>query len=162
MSRTGALRHKDYFRDARARVVVHREVRQVPTPQHRHEFYEIAIILAGTGEHVTGNYRHRVGAGDVLVIDPRRAHGYDATRGLHLVNVLVRKDLIPHLKRELGGLPGFHALFTLAAAGWQRDGYTNRLHLDAAGLRQAAEWADRIEEEASRGAEGAICWRKPA
>jgi AraC-like DNA-binding protein/mannose-6-phosphate isomerase-like protein (cupin superfamily) len=154
MARTGALRKRDYFRDARVRVVVHREVRQLPIPQHRHEFYEIVLIASGAGVHVTGGFRHRLEAGDVLVIDPRRAHGYEETRGLNLVNVLVRDDLVPQLERDLGRLPGFHALFTLAAARWREGAYISRLHLGREDRERAMEWVDRMEEEVQRGAEG--------
>lgn len=149
-----AIRRSDYFRDPRARVVVHREVGQVAMPQHRHEFYEIVLILSGSGLHATGDFRHRLEAGDVLVIDPRRAHGYEDTQGLNLVNVLVRSDLLPRISRDLGGLPGFHALFTLAAVRWQRSTYSSRLRLSPSEMRQAAEWVDQMEEESRRGAQG--------
>jgi len=154
MSSWQAIRRREYFRDPRARVVVHREVRQLPMSQHRHEFFEIVLILSGSGIHITGDFRHRLEAGDVLVVDPRRAHGYEDTRGLNLVNILVRSDLLPRIARDLGGLPGFHALFTLAAVRWRQSSYSSRLRLSPSDMRQAGEWIDQMEEETRRGAQG--------
>jgi AraC-like DNA-binding protein len=154
MPRMQAIQRKRYFSDPRARVVVHREVRQLPMSQHRHEFFEIVLILSGSGIHLTGDFRHRLESGDVLVIDPRRSHGYEDTRGLNLVNILVRADLLPRIARDLGGLPGFHALFTLATVRWQRSSYSSRLRLSAADMQQAGTWTDQLEEESHRGDQG--------
>jgi AraC-like DNA-binding protein len=154
MPKVQAIRQKQYFSDPRARVVVHREVGQLPMTQHRHEFYEIVLILSGSGTHLTGDFRHRLESGDVLVVDPRRAHGYEDTRGLNLVNILVRADILPRIARDLGGLPGFHALFTLAAVRWQRSSYASRLRLSPADMNQASAWTDQLEEESRRGEQG--------
>jgi AraC-like DNA-binding protein len=115
--------------------------------QHRHEFFEVVVILSGTGLHVTGGFRHRLAAGDVLFLDPRRAHGYEETRSLHLLNILVRDDALARIGRELAGRPGFHALFSVEAS--PRRGYDRRLRLTPAELEQIGDWAARIEEEAS-------------
>lgn len=151
MKRVPPLRRRDFFRDVRAGVVVSRQTRQLPMAQHRHEFFEVVLILSGTGIHATGRFQHRLEAGDVLVIDPRRTHGYADPRGLNLVNILVREDVWARIGRDLRTLPGYHALFTLAAVHWRDSPYAARLRLNAGDLRQASEWADRLEEESGKG-----------
>ena len=141
------LSRRDYFSGPHAAVTVRRELRQPPMGQHRHEFFEIAVILSGTGIHVTGGFRHRLEAGDVLFLDRRRAHGYEETRSLNLLNIMVRDDVLSRIGRELGKRPGFHELFSLEPHP-RRDGYNRRLRLAASELEQIGEWAARIEEEA--------------
>ncbi|CAN5760433.1 helix-turn-helix domain-containing protein [soil metagenome] len=138
-----SMRRRSYFRNRKLRVLVHREPHQVPIPQHRHEFHEIAIILSGSGTHVTGRFRHPLQPGHVLVIGHGRAHGYEETRGLNLVNILIRDDLLPRIARELGPMPGFHALFSMRKS----SSYASYLRLPPAELLQIAEWADRLEIE---------------
>lgn len=154
MPKNPRLRLRTYFQDPRAQVAVVREAGQADMGSHRHEFWEIVFVLAGEGHHVTGETRHPVSAGDVLVINNRRAHGYENTRQLSLVNVLVRGDALREAERELGGLPGYHALFTLEPARWRRRAFTSRLRLNAPDLRQASEWIASLEAETARAAEG--------
>lgn len=142
---TRTLTRRDWFRDPAASVAVRREVRQVPFGQHRHEFFEIAVILAGAGVHATGGFRHRLTAGDVLFLDPRRAHGYEEPRNLHLLNIMIPADTLARIGRELAGRPGFHALFSVEAP--RKGSYDRRLRLAPPELEQIGEWAARIEEE---------------
>lgn len=149
-----AVRRKSYFRHGNARVVVHREPSQPAIGQHRHEFLELVVILSGEGIHVTGEFQHRLQAGDVLVLSRRRPHGYERPCGLNLVNILIREDALPRLARDLRQLPGFQALFTLESMRWRQTSYTSRLHLSASDLAQVSEWADRLEEETNRTGQG--------
>lgn len=149
MGRAAILTRREYFHDPRASVTVRRELRQPPMGQHRHEFFEIAVILSGTGIHATGGFRHRLEAGDVLFLDRRRAHGYEETSSLHLLNIMIRDDALARIGRELAGRPGFHALFSVEASPRKdgKKGYDRRLRLAPAELEQIGEWAARIEEE---------------
>jgi len=152
--RIDLLRKQRFFPDKKTRVVVHRETRQSAMGQHRHEFFEIAFVLSGSGIHVTDHFQHRIGARDVLVLNSHRPHGYDQTLGLNLINILIRTDLITHLGRELGGLPGYHSLFTLEPVRWRRPDYISHLRLSAAEMTQIEEWANRLEEETFQKGQG--------
>lgn len=154
MAKNPRLRVGEYFQDPRAQVAVVRQAEQTAMSSHLHEFWEIVFILAGEGRHVTGDSRHVVSAGDVLVINNRRAHGYENPRELCLVNVLVRGDVLREAERELGVLPGFHALFTLESVRWRRREFTSRLRLRAGDFRLASEWIDALEAETAREGEG--------
>jgi AraC-like DNA-binding protein len=145
--RIGLLKRQQHFPDRKIRVMVNRQVRQSQIGQHRHEFFEIAIILSGSGVHVTDHFRHRIEAGDVLVLNSNRPHGYEKTLGLSLINILIRANLMERLRRELGRLPGYHALFTLESARWRRRDYISHLRLSPTEMAQIEEWTNRLEEE---------------
>ncbi len=149
------LRRATHFPDARARVAISRMVHQPPISQHLHEFSEIALILSGSGVHVTEGFRHELQAGDVLVISRRRAHGYEETSDLNLVNILFRDDVLPRIRRELGNLPGYHALFGADGAARRKAvGYISRVRLTAPELAQLEDWAGRLEAETLQAQQG--------
>jgi len=148
------LKRRHYFPDRKTRVAVHRQVRQSPMRQHRHEFFEIAIVLSGSGVHVTDHFQHRIEPRDVLVLNSHRPHGYEQPLGLNLINILIRSDLMDRLGRELGGLPGYHSLFTLESARWRRRDYISHLRLSAEELSQIEEWTNRLEEETHQQGQG--------
>lgn len=154
MKKRPLLRVEEYFRSERAHVAVHRLAAQTDMSSHQHEFWEIVFILSGEGRHVTGETRHEISTGDVLVINNRREHGYENTRELSLVNVLFRDDALREAERELGVLPGYHALFTLEPVRWRRRAFTSHLRLNTRDLRTASEWIDALEAEATRDTEG--------
>ena len=139
-----ALRSDHYFSNRRARVVIHRQLRQFPIGQHRHDFSELALVIGGSGVHVTGRFRQEIVRGDVLVITGQRAHGYEKTQGLHLLNILIRNSMLPRIGRDLRGLPGYHALFGDPA---RRQEYVSHLRLSSAEFAQVEEWGDRLEAE---------------
>lgn len=113
MPRSGCIQRKVYFRDPRLAVVITREKSQSAMPLHRHEFLEIAVVLGGSGLHRTPRGVRRILAGDVLVVNTSQSHGYESTRGLELANILVGEDVLREVEKELGTMPGYHALFTL-------------------------------------------------
>jgi len=154
MKKRPLLRVEQYFRNERAHVAVHRFAAQTDMSSHQHEFWEIVFILSGEGRHVTGETRHEVSTGDVLVINNRRAHGYENTRELSLVNVLFRDDVLREAERGLGVLPGYHALFTLEPVRWRKRAFTSRLRLNTRDLRTASDWIDALETEVTRESEG--------
>ncbi len=130
------------------RVTVHREPDQAAMRgQHRHDFFEVVWILAGRGVHVTGSFRHRIEGGDVLVLDPRRAHGYEECAGLHLINLLLDPSLVPEWQQTFSHVPGFQQLFLLTAEHWERQGYSSRLHLEGQDAADLNEWISRMETE---------------
>lgn len=144
-----------HFLDHGKRLNIHRVQRQEPVGQHRHEFFEIVLVLSGTGTHVTGTYRHHLQGGDTLVLNPRRTHGYEDCLSLNIVNILIRDDVLTRIGRSLGDLPGYHSLFHLESSRWRQREYTSRLHLDPKELERAEEWVRRMEEEMRRGTRAA-------
>lgn len=144
-----ALRSGDFFENPSQRILIYRRKSQEPYVQHWHEFFEIAVIFSGRGEHVTGGYRHTVQSGDVLVINNRRAHGYEKTERLALVNILIREDLLFALAARLREIPGYDALFGVEAEpdSWWRSIFTGHVRLSRDDLRQVEAWIESIESE---------------
>jgi AraC-like DNA-binding protein/mannose-6-phosphate isomerase-like protein (cupin superfamily) len=156
MPRIAQLRRKNFFPDAHSQVAVHREPVQNITGPHRHEFIEIVIVLSGQGVHVTEGARHQVQAGDVLVINSSRSHAYENTRSLNLVNILIREDVFHETEKQLGSLPGYHALFTLEPVRWKQREFTSHLRLKAEDLKLIVGWVDALEEETQKESEGGL------
>ena len=154
MPRIAKLRSKTYLPDAQAQVAVHRVPVQRDMGAHRHEFIEVVIVLSGEGVHITAGKRQRLQAGDVLVINSSRSHAYENTRSLNLVNILVREDVFRETEKELGMLPGYHALFTLEPVRWRQRKFTGHLRLNPQDLNLAVSWIDRLEEETGKRSEG--------
>jgi len=126
--------------------VIRREP-QIPYPLHTHSFSELVIILSGTGAHRVPGRRMPISAGDVFVIQGRRAHGYEDLDELYLVNLLFDPSLLDYPLQDLSRLPGYHALFSLEPR-WRGDGSTEaHLHLDADRLDSALGAVERIEDE---------------
>lgn len=113
--------------------------------QHRHEFFEIAVVLSGSAIHAAGRFRHRIEAGDVLFLDSHHTHGYEEPRNLNLLNILIRERVLGRIGRELADRPGYHTLFTLSPVR-DKDGFRQYLRLSPRETEQIAEWASRIEE----------------
>ncbi|MET0262250.1 MAG: helix-turn-helix domain-containing protein [Rariglobus sp.] len=141
------MKRKKFLGLPHRRVAVFRMPRQTAMMRHRHEFCEIVLILSGTGVHVTGGFRREIGSGDVLVINSRRAHGYERTRGLNLVNVLIHNEVLARIERSLRDVPGYRALFNTRAERWKRPHEGDRILLSATERTQAVEWIDRLETE---------------
>jgi len=115
--------------------------------RHRHEFVELVVVLSGEAVHVAGKVRQRVRGGDILVIPRSASHGYEETRGLNLINVLIRHDWMPRLVRDLRQLPGYHSLFPRRTPEGKP---LSLVHLTSRDLESVRTWIDLLEEEAKR------------
>lgn len=143
--RTELLLRRKYFGNRQSRVAVWRIPRQTPMSLHRHEFFEIAAVLSGAAVHRVGGVRHHIKEGDVLFLHPHFAHGYEETRGLNLLNILIRRDALSLLGREWADQPAFHVLFTLRGVpGGPRP--IRSVHLAPREMEQLEGWAARLEE----------------
>lgn len=141
------LKQDDLLRKGGGKITVRREPHQHPVKKHRHEFFEIFVVLSGEGTHVVGNFRARLQAGDVGVINCRRSHAHVDTNQLNLVNIFVREDIMEGLSKDLDVIPGFHSLFNAQINRWREEDAVNRVHLSEKDLQQVSDWIDRLEEE---------------
>ena len=80
---------------------------------HVHEFWELVIVVAGLGIHRTETGQYPISTGDVFVVAPGDKHGYRNTRNLQLNHVFFDLSRLRPQLRDIGKLPGFHALFTI-------------------------------------------------
>ena len=60
---------------------------------HDHAFYEMALVLSGSGFHVCGDSEESVQAGTVVFVPPGVAHGYRGCRDMEVYNCFFRAEL---------------------------------------------------------------------
>ena len=121
---------------------------------HFHEFYELALVVEGTGLHVSGGGDQRVGRGSVVFVAPGLSHGWRMGEGLVVYNCMLRVEAadfdLPWARRDewlgqLFGPPGVEpiqpALVTIEESALQ-DCLT---HLDAIRERPSSERSEAYD-----------------
>ena len=74
---------------------------------HNHDFYELNIVLAGTGIHCIEKGSFPVKSGDVFVIPPMVAHAYTDTKNLEVYHILFKKNFFTQNQAESKQVNGF-------------------------------------------------------
>lgn len=80
---------------------------------HTHQFYEINIVLRGSGAHYIADRRLMTQTGDVFVIPPNVRHGYSREGSLDVYHLLVSCLFFERYREETAAIPGFSALFSI-------------------------------------------------
>ncbi len=120
---------------------------QGDTPLHHHNNVELAVVTAGTGEHLTADGAWDIARGDVLVIPVGMEHGYARCRSLALVNLGydLAGAFIPEAR--LARLPGYHALTHLEPRLRAHHEFASHLRLDERQLTEVLGSIERLEAE---------------
>ncbi len=71
-------------------------------PLHTHSFVEVAFVVGGTGNHVCGAVATPLRVGDVLVLEPGRAHGYSDCDELAVLNCCFTEPFFDAILASLG------------------------------------------------------------
>jgi AraC-like DNA-binding protein len=79
---------------------------------HGHEFTELVFVLGGTGGHWLDGRTHDLARGDYFLLCGRQTHAYAKTRGVEVINVLIRDAFMRRHRGELRTLRGYRLLFT--------------------------------------------------
>lgn len=88
------------------------EERGFPIGMHSHTFYEINIIVDGSGYHYIEDQCIEVNVGDIFVLPPTWKHGYYTdNRNFKIFHILLSPYFIERYHQELSSLPGFTILF---------------------------------------------------
>lgn len=94
------LRSENFFSGELPIAVLPREPQPL-YPPHNHDFHELVLVTAGTGEHTTECGSHPLMAGDVFLVRRERVHSYTAIEGLQLINILYDPEkMLPVVIRE--------------------------------------------------------------
>ena len=80
---------------------------------HKHNFYEINIVLSGEGEHYIGDMSMPAVPGDIFVIPIGVYHGYVCTRELDVAHVILKGGFMERYYNDLLRVPGFSTLFEI-------------------------------------------------
>jgi AraC family L-rhamnose operon transcriptional activator RhaR/AraC family L-rhamnose operon regulatory protein RhaS len=80
-------------------------------PLHSHDFYEINIIISGSGTHYIRDRELLVGKGDVFVIPKNVKHGYCPSVNMSVYHILLSDRFSVEFGQLLDRLPGYRFLF---------------------------------------------------
>lgn len=80
---------------------------------HSHDFYEINIVMSGTGDHCIEHRKLPVSVGDVFVIPPMIAHAYTNTSNLEVYHILLKRDYVTQNRTESQQVQGFLQLMEI-------------------------------------------------
>lgn len=79
------------------RIFRHRQIRRT---WHDHAFFEIALVLSGSGFHKTLHRKTRIRPGDLYFFNVGESHAYEPRRtdeNLVLINILIQKSFFKNL-----------------------------------------------------------------
>jgi len=113
---------------------------------HNHDFYEMNIVLGGTGVHQIEREHFQVKRGDVFVIPPMTVHAYFNTEHLEVYHILLKKDFIRRNESESVKVPGFLKLMEIEPFLRQNGSDAMFLHLTPAQLAEIRSDLKFIEE----------------
>ncbi len=80
---------------------------------HTHDFYEINIVLKGSGTHQIKDACFNTKTGDIFIIPPMTVHAYYNTNNLDVYHILVHKKFILENQAESVTIPGFVQLMEI-------------------------------------------------
>jgi len=115
-------------------------------PMHNHDFYEINIVLSGSGTHCIENGKFGVKRGDVFVIPPMVAHAYTDTDNLDVYHILLHKNFVDQNKAEAEKVNGFLELTEIEP--FLRSNFVNAffLHISRMQLEQLKNELEFIDD----------------
>ena len=120
---------------------------------HNHNFYEVNVIMSGTGTHCIEHGSYTVSAGDVFVIPPNVAHAYINTKKLEVYHILLQKKFIEQYFEEASKVNGFLQLIEIEPLLRSNSSEAFFLHLNQYELRQFKNEKDFIDKD------GAFSWQ---
>lgn len=80
---------------------------------HLHNFYEINIVLNGSGIHYIENNMYKIKKGFVFVIPPGIYHGYRNNKNLEVYHILISNNYMARYASELECIESYIKLFSI-------------------------------------------------
>jgi len=84
-----------------------------PIGMHTHSFYEINIVVNGSGRHYIENRSCDAEIGNVFAIPPKIRHGYWSRKDLEIFHLLIPDGFFTSYAKVLANSPGSHILFEI-------------------------------------------------
>ena len=81
------------------------------TQYHKHNFYELAVVLRGAGTHLTDSQKLPLRPGSVFLLHPGESHAYEYSEPLTLMNFMFDSQILRPYRKSLSGLAGYPLLF---------------------------------------------------
>lgn len=80
---------------------------------HKQLFFEINIVIKGTGVHYIENNEVEASVGDVFIIPPDIEHGYTGGDGFDVYHIILNNKFMQKNMADLQMLDGFSVLFNI-------------------------------------------------
>ncbi len=100
-----------FFHEPSLQLKVVKRDPELPFRLHSHEFYELVLVIRGSGIHFSNHGEFQLGEGSVFFIPPGMQHGYKDVKDLALYNILIGKGMLAKNLLDLSDLPGFTSFF---------------------------------------------------
>ena len=113
---------------------------------HNHDFYEINIVINGTGTHRIMDSKISVEAGDVFVIPPQISHAYYNTSSLDVCHIIIKNEFINRNREESQNVPGYLHLMEIEPYLRQKNSQPMFLHLNLSQLSELRQEIKFIED----------------
>ncbi len=117
---------------------------------HRHDFSELMIVLSGQAEHIVGEQRSTIKAGDVFVINGQVAHGFKHANELKLYNLMFDGSKPYFETPQMRMLPGYQALFNIDPLAREQASGIPYLNIQGPVLDRLTSLLDEIHSEYHR------------
>lgn len=118
---------------------------------HAHQFYELNVVVSGSGWHYIGDAVLPTCAGDIFVIPPEVSHGYYSEEALDIYHLLIKTEFIQRYRDELSHTPGFDILFNIEPYIRRFSGKGCNLNVNSKALIRLKEDLERIRSAESEG-----------
>ncbi len=102
MSSRDFLSRSQFWHNSTLPCVLEYRQSQIPYPPHTHDFYELVIVMNGTGLHVSQDASINLEKGNIFIVCPGQEHSYKFTQNLELMNILVSPDFIDNFPQIKG------------------------------------------------------------
>lgn len=99
-------------RDFPLTVKMVRDAKATAAP-HSHDFFELLLVVAGTGSYETSSGEYQLKQGDIFLLHPGHVHGFSNQHHLVVYNILWKAEELCFDFREIENLPGYHLFFHL-------------------------------------------------
>lgn len=87
--------------------------RKCDVGMHSHDFYEINIVINGTGCHYIGKMAIPLTSGEFFVIPPNVQHGYYCEKDLDVCHIILHHRFFEKYGDDLSKIPGYSTLFEI-------------------------------------------------
>ncbi len=137
------ISRKDVFPADRTALSVRRARVDGDHAPHDHDFLEVALILGGTGRHLSPRGEQALAPGDVFLLRPGAWHTYRACDGLEVYNCCFGRELLHGELAAFSEVPALHYLFWAGPLSLDVRGLI-ALHLPPASLAACCGHLDAI------------------
>ncbi|MDD4219611.1 MAG: helix-turn-helix domain-containing protein [Sphaerochaetaceae bacterium] len=137
----------DYFYDPSFTLKVIDRDPELPYPLHSHDFYELVVIISGSGTHFTKTNTFTLAPGTVFVIPPGLEHGYRNLKEVHLFNVLFDINMLEDTFADIRNMPGYHALLRIEPGYHNESGFSNPMQISPAQMAEVLPLLEQMQSE---------------